>query len=78
MDTEQGDLDLLTVEGLMEFLRVSRSTVYRLVDCREIPHYKIGHGLRFDRREIVAYVRRQRIRPMSENGPDPVKRNVRR
>lgn len=41
--------EALTVEEVAKFLRVSRHTVYRLVERGEIPGRKIGRVWRFPR-----------------------------
>ena len=39
---------LSTLDDLSEYLQVSRSTVYRLIDTEQLPHLRIGSVLRFD------------------------------
>jgi excisionase family DNA binding protein len=46
----------LTLEETMAILRVSRSTVYRMVNRGELPGYKIAKRWMFDREEVAAFV----------------------
>jgi excisionase family DNA binding protein len=47
---------LLTPFELAEFLRISRSSVYRLVAKRALPFYHVGGALRFSRDEVLRYL----------------------
>jgi excisionase family DNA binding protein len=44
--------NVLTVAELAEYLRVSRSMIYRLLKARKIPAFKIGSDWRFNREHI--------------------------
>jgi excisionase family DNA binding protein len=46
----------LTLEETMAILRVSRSTVYRMVNRGELPGYKIAKRWMFDRGEVAEFV----------------------
>lgn len=52
--------DLLTLEETMAFLRVSRSTLYRIVNRGELPGYKIARRWVFDRTELKEFVAHKR------------------
>ena len=43
---------LMTVEELAEYLRVTKKTVYRLLERRAIPARRAGHQWRFDKSSI--------------------------
>lgn len=47
---------LLTVPELASIIRVSRSSIYRLVEARKIPFIKFGGVVRFLRRDLDAYL----------------------
>ena len=49
---------LLTFKEAMSFLRVSRSTLYRLMESRQLSGYKVGGLWRFYRKDLLAYVHR--------------------
>ncbi len=50
----------LTLDELAEYLKVSRSKLYRMAQNNEIPASKVGVLWRFDREEIDAWVKSQR------------------
>jgi excisionase family DNA binding protein len=49
--------ELLTLEELANYLRVTEKTVYRLLDKRSIPAAKVGRQWRFDKVAIDAWLR---------------------
>ena len=50
---------LMTIEEVARYMRVSRFTVYRLAKERFIPATKIGRQWRFQREEIDRWVKDQ-------------------
>ena len=48
---------LMTIEEVAQYMRVSRFTVYRLAKSHSIPATKIGRQWRFQREEIDQWVR---------------------
>ena len=56
-----GVLSLLTIEEVAEFLRVSKTSVYRLVERRELPFCRVGRSLRFSRKDLRAYLEARRV-----------------
>ncbi|MGI6379097.1 MAG: helix-turn-helix domain-containing protein [Patescibacteria group bacterium] len=57
---------LITPEDLMKLLNISKSSVYRLVDKRSIPFYKIGGNLRFSISDIEGYLNKVKIEPINK------------
>jgi excisionase family DNA binding protein len=58
-DAEGGFADLLTVQETAQFLKVSVSWIYEHVrpDAEDrLPVVKLGKYLRFDRRDLLAYI----------------------
>ncbi len=49
----------LTLEELAAYLKLSRTKLYGLAQCGEIPCGKVGNQWRFDREEIDAWVKAQ-------------------
>ena len=43
---------VLTTDELAAYLRISRSTVYRLLKRQKIPGFKVGKDWRFDPEQI--------------------------
>jgi len=52
---------LLTAKDVMARLNVSRTTLWRLVKNREVDTIRIGKQLRFERRDIEAYIRKRTV-----------------
>lgn len=65
MAVERHDLGvfpaLLTIEEVAEFLRVSKTSVYRLVERRELPFCRVGRTLRFTRTDLESYLAARRV-----------------
>lgn len=55
------DTRLLTADEVAKFFRVSRTTVYRWVQCRMIPFYKLGNELRFSEKDVTDFLDKARI-----------------
>lgn len=51
----------LTVREVADRLRVSRMTVYRLIESGGITAYRIGHLLRVPADAVEEYISRQRV-----------------
>ena len=58
---------LLTVNEVAGLLRVSKTSVYRLVERRLIPFYRLPGSLRFTEEDVQAFLRRKRVEPMESN-----------
>jgi excisionase family DNA binding protein len=57
-ETPTGESDLLTFKEAMAYLRVSRSTLNRLMWSGQITGHKVGKTWRFYRDDVRAVVRR--------------------
>jgi excisionase family DNA binding protein len=51
--------EVLTVTELAEYLKVTPSTIYRLLKARKIPGFRIGSDWRFNRVQIDEWCLRQ-------------------
>jgi excisionase family DNA binding protein len=49
--------EFLTILELSEYLNIKRSTLYSLVESRDIPHYRIARLIRFKMSEIEAWLK---------------------
>lgn len=47
---------LLTIQQVAEYLRVSPKTVRRLVSVRGFPHVRFGRVLRFERGDVFRWL----------------------
>lgn len=52
------EIKFLTIEDIAEMLQVTRTTIYNLKK-RGLPFIKLGKNVRFDKDEVVEWVRSQ-------------------
>jgi len=57
---------LITPDELAEILRISRASVYRLIDGRTLPFYKVGGSIRFKNKDIEEYLEGFRFEPITK------------
>ena len=59
---EQGleNENLLSIVELSKYLSIKPKTLYSKVESGQIPHYKIGHLVRFKKSEVEAWLVRSR------------------
>lgn len=60
---------LLTVEEVALRLRVSKTTVYRLIERRRIPFFKYPGAVRIAEADVRAYLRAHRVEPVGISQP---------
>ena len=53
--------NLLTPKDLALMLKVSIASIYRLIEGRKIPYFKVGGSLRFSKDDISKYLREVRV-----------------
>jgi len=53
--------ELMTVEEVADYLRVTKITVYRLLKRGNIPAIKVGHGWRFEKSLINEWLQRSSV-----------------
>lgn len=61
MKIDSNSKNLITPEKLSEILSISKVSVYRLVEKREIPFFKVGGSIRFLLADIEKYLANSRI-----------------
>lgn len=54
------DNSVLTVKEVAALLRVDEKTVYRLVNKRELPGFKVAGAWRFKRDDIESWIEKQK------------------
>lgn len=65
--TQQSSIPIfLSPDQLAKLLKLSKATIYRLIEKRALPFYKIGGSLRFKQNEIMEYVEKCRIKSANE------------
>lgn len=57
---------LLTPDDLVARLQVSKTTVYRLVEARQIPFFRVAGSLRFAHRDVQQYLLKNRVASINE------------
>lgn len=55
---------LLTTKQLGDYLGVSKSSVYRMIERREIPFYKLRCGLRFRLSDVEKFLEENLVVPI--------------
>ena len=53
--------NMFTPDDLARYFRISKTGVYRLVEKRQIPFYRVGGSLRFAKSDVLAYLGGNRI-----------------
>ncbi len=59
--------ELMTLEEVAAYLRVTKKTIYRLLKQGKIPATMVGHQWRFDRASIDEWLQRKPVRGRSQN-----------
>ncbi|MBN2561753.1 MAG: helix-turn-helix domain-containing protein [Phycisphaerae bacterium] len=62
--TANSPRDLLTPDEVAELLRVSKTSVYRLVERRAIRFHRVCGLLRFERADVEQYLNTGTVEPM--------------
>lgn len=63
-DNSISNKPFLTPGDLATVLSISRPTIYRLIEQRVIPFYKIGGSLRFKKEDVKAFLDESRVNPI--------------
>ena len=56
------DDELMTTRQLMEFLGLSRTKIWELVNKEQLPAFKIGGDYRYRRTEVLEWLEKFRVR----------------
>jgi excisionase family DNA binding protein len=59
--------ELLTVPEVATLLRLSTTSVYRLVERRVIPFHRLPRGLRFNKKDVAAYLQACRVETVKKD-----------
>lgn len=57
---------LFTVEEVAKIFRVSKSSIYRMLDSGMLTHYKISGGIRFAESDILGFLDLVKHKPWNE------------
>ena len=63
-------IELVTRDELARMLKISPAGVYRLVAQRQIPFHKVGRSIRFDKIDILTYLKQNRIEQLGAKNYD--------
>jgi len=58
--------NFISPEDLADIFKISRSSVYRLIEKRQIPFFKIGGKLRFSQSDVNEYLEKVRVEQMTK------------
>ncbi len=53
--------EFLSIEEVCRLLHAPKQSIYKWTSAHEIPHYKIGKRLLFDRDEILAWIESRKV-----------------
>lgn len=53
--------EMLTIEELSVFSGLSKSWLYKKTSKQQIPHYKVGERLMFDKKEILEWMHQNKV-----------------
>ena len=54
---------IMTVTQVADYLKMSRASIYRLVQMGHIPHIRIGKSRRIRREQLEAWLKAQTVLP---------------
>lgn len=55
---------LYSTEEIAKILNVSKVTVYRLIESKKIPFYKIKGSIRIAEKDVMEFLERNRVEPI--------------
>jgi excisionase family DNA binding protein len=56
----------MTFKGVLDYLKVTERTIYRLAAGKQIPSFKVGGSWRFSRSEIDQWIKSRSSMPMEQ------------
>src|SRR6516165_10926175 len=68
--------EVFTASEVANYLRVSLSTIYRLLKSGDLPAFKIGSDLRFNRVHVEEWLKSRTQTPESGSSHDPAPPSV--
>lgn len=66
MESMQEVVDPMDVPGAARCLGVSTSWVYKKVEARELPHFRVGRSIRFTKRALLEFIENNTVGPDRE------------
>lgn len=65
------DSEFLTAEEVAEYLRLPLSTVYKFVQDKRLPGFKVGKHWRFRKETIIQWTKDREKDALKVSGPSP-------
>ena len=62
MKTAKNDSQILTVEEVAEFLKLSKITIYKLVKKGVLPGFRVGNSWRFRKDKIIDIISSDKLK----------------
>ncbi|MBU5312303.1 helix-turn-helix domain-containing protein [Tissierella carlieri] len=50
--------DIVTIKELVEFLKISESTIRRAIDSGELNSFKVGKNIRIEREAVMEWIKK--------------------
>jgi excisionase family DNA binding protein len=66
VDKAQSDTHIMNIKQLAEYLKCSKSSIYKDTSTRKIPHYKRGKRVYFKKTEIDEWITQLRVKTSRE------------
>ena len=60
-------IEIMTPQEVAHTLQISKAGVYRLIDKRLIPFYKVIGSIRFDRNDVLLYLQTNRVEVVGQH-----------
>jgi len=67
MKQSNEDTQILTVEEVAEFLKLSKITIYKLVKKGQLPGFRVGNSWRFRKDNILEIISQQMLGTSQKN-----------
>lgn len=71
---DKDNRDLMTTEQIVDYLQISKSTLYKWCHEQYIPHIKLGNKLRFDKDKVEQWIADRECAGRTERTPRLKKR----
>lgn len=65
-ENQQGENELMTSKEAAKFLHLSQNTIYQKASQMEIPHFKRGKRIYFQKSELLKYIEEGRVKTVQD------------
>lgn len=67
MSTNTSKSEILTINQVADYLKVTERTIYRLAAAKKIPAFKVGGTWRFSRADIDGWIKKQSMEALASD-----------